>query len=36
MSDNDEGGGFGTIIFIVALVVVNLLSWMFNWGFWLY
>ena len=33
------GGGSkvgGTLIFIGILVVVNILSYAFNWGFWLY
>ncbi len=35
MSDEDSGMG-GWLFMIVALIVVNLLSWAFNWGFWLY
>lgn len=33
----NSGGGFGGIIFFVGiLVIVNLLSYFLNWGFWLY
>lgn len=35
MSDN--GGGFGGwIIWLLALGVINLLSWAFDWSFWIY
>jgi hypothetical protein len=42
--DDDEeasmrgGGGkaWGTIIFIGVLIVVNALSYAFDWGFWIY
>jgi hypothetical protein len=30
------GGAMGWIIFIVIIGGVNLLSYLFNWGFWLY
>lgn len=37
MSGEGKGGRFmGIIGFIVVLGVVNLLSYLFNWGFWLY
>jgi len=29
-------GGLGWLIWIGALLVINLLSYLFNWGFWLY
>ena len=31
-----DGGGMGWLIWIGALVVINLCSYLFNWGFWLY
>lgn len=35
-----NGGGnskaMGTVLFIGLLVVVNILSYVFHWGFWLY
>lgn len=37
MSEGKSGGGiFGIVGFVVVLGVVNLLSYLFNWGFWLY
>lgn len=37
---SDEGGGGGGLIgivgFILILGIVNLLSWIFNWSFWIY
>ncbi len=30
------GEGMGWLIWIGALLVINLLSYVFNWGFWLY
>lgn len=35
MSD-DEGGGMGWLVWIGALLLINGLSYAFNWGFWLY
>lgn len=32
----DEGGGFGWLIWIGVLILINGLSYVFNWGFWLY
>ncbi len=32
-----QGGGFPSwIIYIVLLAGVNLLSWIFDWSFWIY
>ena len=36
MSEEKESGGFGWAIWIVVLIVVNLLSWIFDWPFWIY
>ena len=36
MSDDDGGGAMGWLIWIGALLLINFLSWAFNWGFWLY
>ena len=36
MSEGKGSGALGWIGFIVILGVVNLLSYLFNWGFWLY
>lgn len=33
---NDEGGLPGWIVWIGILVIVNLLSWLFNWPFWIF
>lgn len=33
---DSEGGGFGWLIWIGALLLINGLSYVFNWGFWLY
>ncbi len=35
MSD-DEGGGLGWLIWLGGLILINVLSYAFNWGFWLY
>jgi len=35
MSDG-EGGGMGWLIWIAVLLLINGLSYAFNWGFWLY
>ena len=32
----NNNGAIGTAIFVGVLVVVNLCSWYFHWGFWLY
>jgi hypothetical protein len=29
-------GALGTIIFVGILIVVNVLSYVFHWGFWIY
>jgi len=31
-----EGSGMGWLIWIGLLLLINLLSYLFNWGFWLY
>jgi hypothetical protein len=36
MSGGTGRGVGGTLIFIGILVVVNILSYAFDWGFWLY
>jgi hypothetical protein len=37
MSDEGSGGGImGIVGFILILGLVNLLSWVFHWGFWIY
>ena len=36
VADDDGGGGFGWLIWIALLGGVNLLSWMFDWPFWIY
>lgn len=36
MSEEKEGGGYGWAIWILVLIVVNLLSWIFDWPFWIY
>ena len=33
---NGGGGILGTLGFIGILLVVNLLSYLFGWGFWIY
>ncbi len=35
MSD-DDGGGMGWLIWIGALLLINLGSYLFDWGFWFY
>ena len=35
-SGHDGGGGLGWLVWIGALLVINGLSYVFNWGFWLY
>jgi hypothetical protein len=35
MSD-DEGGGLGWLVWIGALLLINFLSWAFDWSFWIY
>ena len=38
MSDGEGGGGgiIGGLLFIGIIVVVNVLSYAFNWGFWVW
>ena len=36
MADEGGGGIAGIIGFVVILGLVNLLSYLFDWGFWLY
>ncbi len=33
-SDDDGAGGW--VVWIGVLILVNLLSWMFDWSFWIY
>jgi len=35
-SGGGDGGGFGWLIWIGALLLISGLSYVFNWGFWLY
>lgn len=30
---SERGGAAGTLVFIGIILIVNLLSWVFNWGF---
>jgi len=30
------GGGMGWLLWIGALLLINFLSWVFGWGFWIY
>ena len=36
MAERGGGGIIGGLIFIGILILVNVLSYVFNWGFWLY
>lgn len=37
MSEEGGGGGiFGIVGFIGFLLIINFLSWIFNWPFWIY
>ena len=36
MSDDEGGGVGGWVIWLAVLIGVNVLSYLFNWGFWLY
>lgn len=37
VGDDDEGGGFPSwIIYILLLLGINLLSYIFDWSFWIY
>ncbi len=36
MSYNEEGGGGGWLVWIGVLLFINLLSWVFDWPFWVY
>ena len=33
---SNDGGGMGWLIWIGLLVLINLLSYLFNWPFWIY
>ena len=35
MSD-DSGGAGGWLVWIGVLLLINFLSWMFDWSFWVY
>ncbi|MGN0223891.1 MAG: hypothetical protein ACI4AM_07685 [Muribaculaceae bacterium] len=34
--DDDSKGGCGSLLFIGILLLINLLSWIFDWSFWVY
>ena len=34
MSDDDSSGGW--LVWIGMLILINFLSWMFDWSFWIY
>ena len=34
MSDDSDGGGW--LAWIGVLILINFLSWMFDWSFWIY
>ena len=36
MSENGRSGGGRWLIYIGILLLINFLSWAFDWGFWLY
>lgn len=36
MSDDEGGGGLGWLVWIGGLLLINFLSWAFNWSFWIY
>jgi hypothetical protein len=36
MSDGNGGGWSGTLLFIAILLGINALSYLFNWGFFLF
>ena len=36
MSDNEGGGFGGLLIWVGLLLFINLLSYLFNWSFWVY
>ncbi len=36
MSDNERGGGMGWLMWIGGLLLINGLSYVLNWGFWLF
>ncbi len=36
MSDEENNGCGGWIIWILGLLFINLLSWIFDWSFWVY
>ena len=33
---SDSGGGMGWLVSIGVLLLINFLSYVFNWGFWIY
>ena len=36
MSDNDDNKAGSWLIWIGLLLLINLLSWIFDWSFWVY
>lgn len=36
MSENNENSGWSWLIWIGILLLINLLSWIFDWSFWVY
>ncbi len=36
MSEGKGGGCVGWLVFIGILLIINFLSWVFDWSFWIY
>ena len=36
VADDEGGGGWGWLLWLGALGLINLLSWLFDWSFWIY
>jgi hypothetical protein len=34
--NEDSGGATGWLVWIGLLILINFLSWAFNWSFWIY